>query len=179
MGPRYLVRHGETAWNLVNARRLVGAANDLAPLTQEGERQILLATEQLLHARVRLVVSSPMTRALQSAALISRILDVPLVVEFDLHEWVPDRTYTWDRPERVVDLYQEMQAARGEWPREGPEPVWEPLSSVRQRAQAVLDRYAQDARVLAFVTHAVVIGAVTGCEPAFGEVVRFPNGLTS
>ena len=93
MGTVYLVRHGETDWALVNGRRLIGAANDLAPLTSEGIRQILAAAERLRRERVGLLLASPMTRALQSAALLSRVLDVPLQVEFDLHEWVPDLTY--------------------------------------------------------------------------------------
>jgi hypothetical protein len=29
----YLMRHADTDWTLVNERHLVGAANDLAPLT--------------------------------------------------------------------------------------------------------------------------------------------------
>src|SRR5205814_10206711 len=32
----YLMGHANTNWTLVNARRLVGAANDLAPLTEVG-----------------------------------------------------------------------------------------------------------------------------------------------
>src|SRR4051794_3116079 len=86
MGTVYLVRHGETDWALVNGRRLIGAANDLAPLTSEGTSQILAAAERLRDERVGLLLASPMTRALQSAALLSRVLDVPLQVEFDLHE---------------------------------------------------------------------------------------------
>jgi broad specificity phosphatase PhoE len=53
------------------------------------------ALQQIRPLDIRLILTSPMTRALQTAALLSRALDLPLAVEFDLHEWVPDRTYSW------------------------------------------------------------------------------------
>lgn len=36
------------------------------------------------------IVSSPYTRCLQTAAIVSRIRNIPLKVEVDLHEWIPD-----------------------------------------------------------------------------------------
>ena len=173
MATVYLVRHGETDWPLVNQRRLIGAANDLAPLTGEGERQVLAAAERLRQAHVGLLVASPMTRALQSAALLSRALGVPLRVEFDLHEWVPDRTYSWDSPAQVVAAYEELLRAGGEWPAEGPRPRWEPVSAVRQRVRGVLARYADADATIAAVTHAGVITALTGHDAALAEVVPY------
>src|SRR5437660_3829049 len=116
MGVLYLVRHGETDWDLVNQRHLIGAANDRAPLTAVGVRQTLAAADDLRRMGIGLVLTSPMTRALQSAALLSRALNVPLAVEFDLHEWVPDLTYTWDNAATAVALYEEMKRTGGEWP---------------------------------------------------------------
>jgi broad specificity phosphatase PhoE len=169
----YLVRHGETDWALVNQRRLIGAANDLAPLTDEGARQILAAAERLRRAHVGLLLASPMTRALQSAALLSRALEVPLHVEFDLHEWVPDLTYSWDSPAQVVAAYEDLLRAGGEWPAEDPRPRWEPRSAVRRRVQGVLARYAGLDTTIAVVTHAGVITALTGHDAALAEVVSY------
>jgi broad specificity phosphatase PhoE len=45
--PVILLRHGETAWDLVNAHGWPGAANDLAPLTPSGVRQAQAAAELL------------------------------------------------------------------------------------------------------------------------------------
>jgi len=67
----YLVRRAETNWQLVNDRHLVGAANDLAPLTDEGVRQIEALVDRLRGLTPALVLSSPMARALQTAALLS------------------------------------------------------------------------------------------------------------
>jgi broad specificity phosphatase PhoE len=176
MGAVYLIRHGETDWDLVNKRRLIGAANDLAPLTSEGVAQILEAAEQLRPLGIGVVLASPMTRALQSAALLCRALDVPLTVEFDLHEWVPDLTYSWDNPETVVALYQEMRRAGGEWPVAGPRPRWEPMSAVRARARGVLARYADAPTPTVVVTHSVLMFSLMGHDASLAEIA--PYGVT-
>jgi broad specificity phosphatase PhoE len=168
----YLVRHGDTDWDVVNRRRLIGAANDLAPLTDEGVRQILEAAHRLREVSIGQVLASPMTRALQSAALVSRALDVPLIVEFDLHEWVPDLTYAWDDNATVVALYEEMQHAGGEWPADGPRPRWEPTSAVRARARRVLARHVNGVQSIA-ATHSVVMASLTRHSPAHAEIVRY------
>jgi broad specificity phosphatase PhoE len=67
----YLVRHAETNWTLVNDRQLVGAANDLAPLTEVGVHQVEALTERLRAQSLRFILTSPMTRAMHTAALLS------------------------------------------------------------------------------------------------------------
>ncbi len=158
----YLVRHAETNWQLVNDRHLVGAANDLAPLTDDGVRQVEALVNRLRGLAPGLLLSSPMTRALQTAALLSRALDVPLHVEFDLSEWVPDLTYSWS-----------LRRSGGEWSSDGPHPVWEPQSSVRKRSLEVLSRFVPSRGVLAAVTHAGVIESLTGQIAELCEVVPY------
>ena len=55
-----------------------------------------------------------MTRALQTAAIIAAGSGVPLSVEFDLREWVPDIGYGWVGG--PYTQHEEMLAAGGEWP---------------------------------------------------------------
>jgi broad specificity phosphatase PhoE/L-amino acid N-acyltransferase YncA len=169
----YLVRHAETNWTLVNARQLVGAANDLAPLTELGVRQIEALTDRLRTLALCFILTSPMTRALQTAAVLSRALDLPLHVELDLHEWVPDLTYSWRSPEQVVALVEDMRRWGGEWPSDGPHPLWEQVSSVRERSLNVLRGYAQTEGPGAVVTHGGVIESLTGREAALCDVVPF------
>jgi len=114
-----------------------------------------------------------MTRALQSAALLSRALDVPLAVEFDLHEWVPDLTYAWDSAATVAALYEDMQRAGGEWPVGRPRAPWEPLSAVRERVRRVLAHYAAAEHPTVAVTHGVVMLSLTDHEPALAEIVPY------
>lgn len=168
MATFYLVRHGEALWSLATERRLKGAANDLVPLTPRGIHQIERAAERLRPLAPALVLSSPMTGALQSAAVLSRQLDLPLAVEFDLHEWVPDTTYSWDSVAPVLAASEEMSRLGGEWPA-GETRLWEPLSAVRRRVVAVLQRYAHLQRV-AVLCHEVVIQSLTGSSAAPGEM---------
>ena len=64
-----------------------------------------------------------------------------------------------------------MENLNGEWP-EGETRVWEPLSSVRQRATNVLERYTSHDRV-AVTCHQVVIKALTGETLDLAEYVEF------
>jgi len=101
-----------------------------------------------------------MTRALQTAAIIAAVLGLPLSVEFDLREWCPDTTYRWTTAAEAAAAYADMLDCNGEWP--GRTRAWEPLSAVRERAVAVLDRVASKDGATIAVCHGVVIQAVTG-----------------
>jgi broad specificity phosphatase PhoE len=169
----YLMRHADTDWPLVNERHLVGAANDLAPLTEMGVKQVVVALEQLRPLGIRLILTSPMTRALQTAALLCRPLDLPLAVEFDLHEWVPDCTYSWSTPDEVLALIENMRQYGGEWPVGEPRPIWEPMSAVRQRSLSVLTRYAGTTYPIAVVTHAGVVESLTGRTVDLTEILPY------
>lgn len=88
----HLIRHGEPDWTLAAGGNLKdkedGCAAHIVPLTQTGIGEIEQASDSLVAEDYQLVISFPMTRAFQSATVISRILDLDLRVEFDLHEWV-------------------------------------------------------------------------------------------
>jgi broad specificity phosphatase PhoE len=169
----YLMRHAHTNWPLVNERHLVGAANDLAPLTDLGVKQAAAALELIRPLGNRLILTSPMTRALQTAALLSRALDLALEVEFDLHEWVPDLTYRWTTPDEIVTLVDDMRRWGGEWPSKEPRPVWEPMSAVRQRSLGVLARYAGATHPIVVVTHGGVVESLTGRTVGLAEILTY------
>lgn len=80
------IRHGEPDYNLVEQKGFIGHGHDLAPLTALGIQQALEMTKSSLLEEVELLVSSSYTRALQTAAILSRIRQLPLSVEIDLHE---------------------------------------------------------------------------------------------
>jgi broad specificity phosphatase PhoE len=101
-----------------------------------------------------------MTRSLQTAAILSRRLDLPLEVSFDLHEWLPDMTFNYDTAAVIVLAYEEMIRLGGEWP-PGETRNWEPFSAVRKRVTAVLQQYTHLETVLV-ACHAAVIQALTG-----------------
>ena len=133
----YLIRHGEPLSSLADERRLRGGMRDFVPLTDLGCDQIERLAKELRSLKRELIVSSPMTRALQSAAILSRLLDLPLRVEFDLHEWLLDLTFSYDQSAKVFEALDEIRNLGGEWP-QGETRNWEPKSSVCQRVNKAL-----------------------------------------
>ena len=55
-----------------------------------------------------LIICSPYTRALQTAAIISREIDKEIVVEPELHEWIVDKTNSITSSEEVAMLGKEF-----------------------------------------------------------------------
>ncbi|MGL4610856.1 MAG: histidine phosphatase family protein, partial [Trueperaceae bacterium] len=94
----YLIRHGETDWQLMSERGVRGLAASLAPLTMMGRLQIEAITADYRLQEADAILCSSFTRALESAALLSRKLNKPLYVEYDLHEWLPQKD-----PTAIVD----------------------------------------------------------------------------
>lgn len=156
----YLIRHGEANYGLADDRNLVGSTREFVPLTERGVSQIERLGQQLHDHQAELILSSPLTRAMQSAAILSRELDLPVKVEFDLREWVPDFTNTYEGSDAVLMAYTELLEAGGEWPKDVKK-RWEPMSSVHQRVTDTLVRYTHHDRVFV-VCHGAVITSLVG-----------------
>jgi broad specificity phosphatase PhoE len=160
----YLVRHGEADYELIRERRWPGSMADLAPLTPRGYQQAATAAKQLTGVGAVRLVSSPFTRAMQTASVIACQVDLPLEVELDLHEWLPDDTFGWQEHAEVRAFLADFESSGGEWP-DGEHRPWEPLSSVRRRSAAALRRSVASigaAGSLIAVCHEMVIRSVTG-----------------
>jgi broad specificity phosphatase PhoE len=160
----YLLRHGEADYQPVRERQWPGSMADLAPLSARGAGQAAAAAELLACVGATKLVSSPFTRAVQTAAAVSCRTGLAVEVEFDLHEWLPDDTFGWQTHEDVLAMVADFDRHDGEWPPGGRLP-WEPLSVVRRRAAAALRRAVAavpDSGALISVCHEMVIRAVTG-----------------
>lgn len=155
----YLMRHGEPDWALAAERKLIGHSADLVSLTETGLREVAARIPEIASFGVDCIISSPMTRALQTGHSISLALQLPLSVEFDLHEWIPDLSCTWSDASQVGALYRDYEQCRGE-PPAGTEKPWETRSSVYERTLNVLKRYLHVEKVLV-TCHCIVIDALT------------------
>lgn len=83
----YIIRHGETEWNKV--KRLQGQTD--IPLAEEGIRLARETGEGMKNLPIDLVISSPLTRAVQKI-------------------WAKDENSKKDRPEKiVVDIYMDNE----------------------------------------------------------------------
>ena len=80
----YLVRHGETDWNL--AGRLQGSTD--IPLNELG-KQSALKTAEYFRANdiaISCIMTSPLTRAKQTAQIIADVLEIPVIEQQALTE---------------------------------------------------------------------------------------------
>jgi broad specificity phosphatase PhoE len=161
MGEIFLVRHGEAGGEQIDVEGWWGPMRDQAALTDKGVEQAKAVGRELRGYGATHVISSTMTRALHTAALIAAETGLPLTaVEFDLREWLPDSTLSWRTFDEVMAQSNDLAAHGGEWP-PGETRTWEPMSAVRARATRALRRQPAGAPFIA-VCHGMVIEALTG-----------------
>lgn len=151
------VRHGQTTWNVEG--RLPGQLPGV-PLTDEGRRQAQQAAVALSGLSLSAVISSPLERARDTAAIIARgwSLDVRLddrLKDTDVGAWAG---------RKIEEVAKEDPAWKAfvEHPTEPP-PGVESLAAVRDRAVAVVEDARKDASlgdVVVFVAHADVVKVI-------------------
>lgn len=78
----YIVRHGETNWNLKGKTQ--GIKNSI--LTEKGLLQAQLLAMKLKHKNIQDIYSSDLSRAKSTAAIISKVLEIPYSYSKDLKE---------------------------------------------------------------------------------------------
>ncbi len=172
-----LLRHGETVFNVLYGatRRDPGIRDPL--LTARGREQAAEAARALAGHCVTRVLASPYTRAVQTADVIARALDVPLVIDEAIRERF---AFSCD-----VGTKRSVLAARwSAYAFDHLDDVWwpdreEPIAHFQARCDAFRRRMAAsgDWRTAAVVTHWGVIRALTGLRIENGEMRRFdPTG---
>ena len=81
------IRHGEPNYRELEEHSYTGFGIDLAPLSEKGRQQAQeLSKNSLLHS-ADLLVSSAVTRALETVSYVACATGLPLRVEPLLHEW--------------------------------------------------------------------------------------------
>ena len=130
----FLVRHGETEWNVGEIFR--GRID--VELNETGVKQAKLLAEYLRSFDIEAVYSSPLKRALRTAEIIAdyhRIeVDVsPGLIDFDYGEW-QGLTH-----QEVKDKYNELYVKWTNHPEKVRIPSGESLDDIRSRATGVIN----------------------------------------
>lgn len=168
------IRHGDTDYSVVESRGVRGWATSFAPLSHIGRLQIDTIARDYRLQEADAILSSSYARALESAALLSRALNKPFFVEYDLHEWLPQKDSLADVEPSLMERAQaslrdassrdaSRQAGAGRDRCSHEHTPWESLDEVRARVQGVLRKYLHFDTVVV-VSHAVVIGSVVGVQ---------------
>ena len=74
----YYVRHGQTDWNL--AKKMQGGGTEKA-LNETGINQANQTREELENVEYDIVICSPMHRAIQTAEIINKDRNVPIITD--------------------------------------------------------------------------------------------------
>lgn len=80
----WLVRHGQTDWNLTG--KWQGQDSDAPGLNDTGHAQVLTICEQLKGGKFSAIYSSDLLRARQTAEMIAESLGLPVTLEWRLRE---------------------------------------------------------------------------------------------
>ena len=152
-----LIRHGEPRYDEVLARHYFGMGFDLGKLTDRGVLQAEERAKDPLLQGAEIIVSSPYTRALQTAAIISRITGIKLAVENDLHEWMPDITFKFEM--KGNEPYEEYMMAHGV---RNASHInhWEEYAAVQKRVKDALEKYKNYKKIIV-VSHGIVMSTLT------------------
>ena len=175
-----LVRHGETEWNVEEIFR---GRIDIE-LNETGIKQAELLAEYLGQVKIAAVYSSPLKRALRTAAIIAanhklRVEIAPGLIDFDYGKWqgLPQQ--------EVKEQYQELYTRWLSRPHQVRMPEGESLDDVSKRAMRVVDEIITKVEGTAvLVSHRVVnkvlICALLGLDNAhFWNVRQDVCGITT
>lgn len=81
------IRHGEPDYRELEERSYTGFGIDLAPLSEKGRQQAQELSTNPLLLSAEIIISSAVTRALETASYVVCATGLPLRVEPLLHEW--------------------------------------------------------------------------------------------
>lgn len=167
----YMIRHGKADYSYGDNHNFIGHGHDLAKLDEEHIKDVIETSKDKRLKEATLIVSSPYTRALQTAAIISKETGLDIKIEHDLREWEPDTTYQYKAKE-MKELYKEYIMNNGIAPSDKLV-KWETKQHLRNRVQTVIEKY-KDYECIIFVFHQMAIQSITDIDkikPA--EIVEF------
>lgn len=159
----YLIRHGETDWNCED--RLQGHSD--IPLNHRGKAQARDIAERLKQVNVSQIYSSDLSRALETATIISSCLELNRVTTSEL---LRERYFgygegkTWNEIQEVMPGCRQMEQL----------PDVEALADVQKRAFTILARIQQahQGESVVVVTHGAWMEAVMkAIDPSIQKII--------
>lgn len=147
MATYYLIRHGEADYSELMEHHFFGFGRDLATLSEKGIAQAEETAKDERLKTAELIISSPYTRALHTAQIISKTTGIDVRVELDLHEWLPDLSNKYTTSEEAFRLNEEFINCKGVYPIETKK-LWETVDDMRKRMRRVADKYADYEKVI-------------------------------
>ncbi|MBZ2132636.1 histidine phosphatase family protein [Streptococcus gordonii] len=145
------IRHGEPDYSLLEEAGYTGFGLDLAPLSVAGRRMATEAAANPLLEQAEILISSSVTRALETASYLIRDRQLPLFVEPLLHEWQVYESGI-EKFEQARELFFENN---GCLPTRSPV-QYETADQMKARFFSALSKY-RDYETVALVAHRMLI----------------------
>ncbi len=168
----YLARHGQTMFNVIFGETKQDPGIEDPPLTELGFEQAAALAEQCAELDIHRIISSPYTRALETARMVANRLDIPVTVEPNVRE----------RTAYVCDIGAVTSILAADWPHldfDHLDEVWwnreeETIPQFHDRCSAFRARMAasEDWQHTAIVTHWGFVRSMTGKRVGNAELVR-------
>ena len=148
-----LIRHGETAWN---RSQIFRGTYDI-PLNENGRKQARLAAESLKDAQIHAAYTSPLSRARESADLVTETHGIAPVI----HEGLIDMDYgqwTGKEDSEVAKRWPQEHTKWTTHPHTARPPGGATLEDVFQNSFSAMEELAQkhDGQTIALFAHRVV-----------------------
>jgi len=171
----YYMRHGQSTFNA--AENAFGRDPQIedAPLTDLGKNQVENAAKEIIESKlpIKQIISSPYTRAIESAQIISKHLSIPHIISPLVRE----------RCLYSCDIGQDVELLKQQWPdldfSEVPSGEWwapfgETHKSLMHRIKLFKDKWQFDdlADNTLVVSHYYYINSATGAAPDNAEVIE-------
>jgi broad specificity phosphatase PhoE len=154
------VRHGVPDYRLPDERNMSQLEKDYAPLDRKHIPEIIELSSREIFEGAEVVISSPYTRALQTAELLNRKLQLDLYVEHDLREWQADLSGGYidllERDRRWAEYRYHLKNAL-----EPTSSHYESFTHLKARALGVLQGYSEHKKVIV-VSHFNVFESLLG-----------------
>ncbi len=153
----YIFRHGQSTYNVEG--RTQGQTND-SVLTDLGKEQALTVGERLKDKGIEIIVTSPLKRAMQTAELANKSLNLPLETDKHFIEVnvgvVEGMHYTKIRDE-YTDIFNKMHTPGNEF-EDVCYPEGESKKQVRERVFAGLEEWAnKNYSSIAISSHGIML----------------------
>lgn len=150
----FVIRHGETDWNILG--RYQGQADP--PLNSRGTQQAYQLADQLTQENINILYTSPLARAKETALILSQALGIqtredPRLMEIHQGDW-----QTRLRSE-IEDLYPDLFQKWQDDPWQVTPPGGEHLQEVQRRVNSALDDISRshNGERIGIVTHRIPI----------------------
>jgi broad specificity phosphatase PhoE len=171
-----LIRHGETDWNIEG--RYQGQADP--PLNSQGLLQAQNLVQELRDFSLNILYSSPLLRTRQTADILAKSLNIPVIEEPRLMEIHQGDWQTRLRSE-IETLFPELFSEWETNPWMVTPPGGEHLSEVQSRVYAALDEIirVESHSKIGVVTHRIPIALIKvryqNLDPDIVRTIHLPN----